>query len=405
MGNWKTVRRRYKALIGKMFSPREEAPVRAKQLFDVRVADPVLFDSHHLKTQLIVVNTREKPATGKLTIIPPEGWKIHPKEIEIQNVTAHAPLTTNITITPPPDACLGTFSGTLSFSAPNQEVCFPFDLCLLSERTKASTEVITQDEQNRDIFKISNGLLQFKASADFAGCLYFLGRDSALNQLGTSFPNIQTKVFLENYSGGIRSLYLDEEFNFQKSKTHQETFKAEPIEEGLWKGVRFTYETKKQEELKGILGSVAFLTLPFSNIIKVKRRFENPTSASFRFNNCLWISPNVGGVFQENDVIFPRGDRIFHFKRAEGFAISYVEPEQGWAVVVNKNKKQSLGVIAGNTDRSMILSLDIGKTLLELFVISRVLLLPKEASELEDYILLSNEEYESIGKTANILRA
>jgi len=404
-GNWKTVRRRYKSLIGKMFSPREEAPVRAKQLFDVRVTAPVLFDSHHLKTQLVVVNTREKPATGKLTIIPPEGWKIHPKEIEIQNVTAHTPLTTNITITPPPDACLGTFSGTSSFSAPNQEVRFPLDLCLLSKRTKASTEVITQDEQNRNIFKISNGLLQFKASADFAGCLYFLGRDTALNQLGTSFPNIQTKVFLENYSGGIRSLYLDEEFNFQKSKTHEEAFKAEPIEEGRWKGVRFTYDAEKQEEVKGIRGSVGFLTLPLSNIIKIKRRFENPTSASFRFNNCLWISPNVGGTFQDNDVIFPRGDKIFHFKRAEGFAVSDVEPEQGWAVVLNRNKKQSLGVIAGNTDRSTILSLDIGKTLLELFIISRVLLLPKETSELEDYILLSNEEYESIDKTANMLRA
>jgi len=104
-------------------------------------------------------------------------------------------------------------------------------------------------------------------------------------------------------------------------------------------------------------------------------------------------------------VIFPRGDKIFHFKRAEGFAVSDVEPEQGWAVVLNRNKKQSLGVIAGNTDRSTILSLDIGKTLLELFVISRVLLLPKETSELEDYILLSNEEYESIDKTANMLRA
>ena len=404
-GNWKTVRRRYGSLIGKMLSPREEAPIRARHLFDVKVADPILFDTHESKTQLIVVNARQKPATGKLTIIPPEGWKIDPKEIEIQNVTAHSPLTTNITITPPPDACLGTFSGTSSFSALNQEVRFPLDLCLLSKRTKASTEVTTEEEQKRNIFKISNGLLQFKASADFAGCLYFLGRDSALNQLGTSFPNIQTKVFLENYSGGVRSLYLDEEFNFQKSKTHEEAFKAELIEEGLWKGVQFTYEAKKQDEVGGILGSVAFLTLPCSNIIKVKRRFENPMSASFRFNNCLWISPNVGGVFQENDVIFPRGDKIFHFKRAEGFAVSGVEPEKGWAVVVNRNKKQSLGVIVGNTDRSMILSLDIGKTMLELFVISRVLLLPKETCEFEDFVLLGDEAYESIEKTATVLRA
>jgi GNAT superfamily N-acetyltransferase len=403
-GNWQTIRRRYESLVGKRLSPKETPQIRVKPLFDVKVADTVLFDSHELKTQLIVVNTRNKPATGKLTITPPEGWKIQPSEVEIQNVTANKTFATDITITPPSDAELGVFSGTLSFSAPNQEICFPLHFCLLSKQNQTSTEVTTKEEQDKNIFKISNGLLQFKASADFAGCLYSLGKDSALNQLGTSFPNIQTKVFLENYSGGIRSFYMDDEFNFQKSKTHEETFKAQPIEEGLWKGVQFNYETKKQEEMKGIRGSVAFLTLPFSNVVKVKRKFENPTSASFKFNNCLWFSPNVGGVFQENDVIFPRGDKIFYFKRAEGFAVSSVEPEKGWAVVVNKNKKQSLGLIAGNTDRSTILSLDIGKTMLELFVISRVLLLPKETCEFEDFIVLSDEKYESIDKMAPLLR-
>ena len=403
-GNWQTIRRRYKSLVGKRFSPKEVLPIRAKPLFDVKVADTVLFDSRRLKTQLSVTNARNKPATGKLTVIPPEGWKIQPEEIEIHKITAYKAFRTNITIVPPPDAELGMFSGTLVFSAPNQETRFPLDFCLLSKQTQASTQVTTKEEQNKNIFNISNGLLQFKASADFAGCLYFLGKDSALNQLGTSFPNIQTKVFLENYSGGIRSFYIDDEFNFQKSKTHEETFKAEPIEEGLWKGVQFTYKTEMQEELKGILGSVAFLTLPFSNVVKVKRRFENPTSASFKFNNCLWISPNVGGVFQENDVIFPKGDKIFHFKRAEGFAISRVEPEKGWAVVVNRDKKQSLGVVAGNIDRSTILSLDLGKTMLELFVISKVLLLPKETCEFEDFVVLGDEKYESIDKMAILLR-
>ncbi len=403
-GNWKTIRSRYESLIGKMLLLKEKPPAKAKPLFDVKVADTLLFDNHELKTQLMVVNTRNKPATGKLVITPPKGWKVQPKEIKIENVKANNPFTEKITITPPSDAELGTFSGALKFSASNQEVDFPLDLYLISKRTHASTEVATEEEQNKNIFKISNSKLQFKASADFAGCLYFLGKDSTLNQLGTSFPQIQTKVFLENYTGGIRALYLDEEFNFQKSKTHEEAFKAEPIEEGLWKGVQFTYEAKKQEEMRGILGSVAFLTLPLSNIIKIKRRFENPSSASFRFDNCIWISPNVGGVFEENDVIFPRGEKIFRFKRAKGFAVSRVEPEEGWAVIVNRNKKQSLGVIVGNTAKSMILSLDIGTTMLELFVISRVLLLPNETCEFQDFVLLGDKEYESLNKVASVLR-
>ncbi len=403
-GNWKTVKTRYHALIERSLSPRELVPLSPTPLFDARVADPVLSTLQKSKTCLIVVNTRSKPATGRLTIVPPQGWQVQPSNVEIENVTANNPLSVDITIIPPPDAASGMHRGTLIYSASNQEVRFPLDLCLLAQRTRATTHVTTTTEQDKNIFQVSNGLLQFKASADFAGCLYFLGRDATLNQLGTSFPHIQTKVFLQNYSGGIRSLYLDDEFNFQKSKTHEELFKAEPVEDGLWKGIQFIYQSEQQEELKGLRGSIAFLTLPFSNMVKIKRTFENPTSASFKFNNCLWISPDVGGVFHENDVIFPRAGKTFLFKRAEGFAVSRVEPEQGWAVVVNRNKKQSLAIIVGDTDKSDILSLDIGKTMLELFIISRVLLLPHETCELIDFVFLTDEKYEAVGNMAALLR-
>jgi len=137
-----------------------------------------------------------------------------------------------------------------------------------------------------------------------------------VNQLGTSIPSIGPKVFLKNYFGRIRALYLDEQFDFQKSKTHEELYKAELVEEGHWKGIKFSFKSKQQEEIKGITGSTSYLTLPFSNIVKIKRKFENPTCASFKFNSCLWISPNVGGNFEKNEVIFPRDDKIFRFKRA-----------------------------------------------------------------------------------------
>jgi hypothetical protein len=158
-GNWKTIRKRYESLIGRIFSTKQELPIRAKPLFDVKVADTILFDSCESKSQIIIVNTRNKPATGKLTIIPPKGWKIQPKEIEIQNVTADAPFTEDISITPPPDIGLGIFSGTLNFSTSNQEANFPLDLCALSKRTQASTEVTTEEEENKNIFTSSEKTL------------------------------------------------------------------------------------------------------------------------------------------------------------------------------------------------------------------------------------------------------
>ena len=400
-GNWQTIRRRWKSLVKKELRPEEEI-VKAKPLFNIKLAETILYDNTELRTQIEVVNFRNKVATGNIILAPPSGWKISPSEIEIKNVTLKNSFTADVSLVPPPQAKLGIYSGTIKFSADNQEIQFPMDLCILSKTAKPPVTVVSDEEENKAVFKVSNGVLQFKGSAEFAGCLYFLGEDE-VNQLGTSFPSIGTKVFLEHYSGGIRALYLNE-FDFQKSKTHEELYKAELVEEGHWKGIKFSFESKQQEEIKGIVGSISFLTLPFSNVVKIKRKFENPTLASFKFNSCLWISPNVGGNFEKNEVIFPRDDKVFHFKRAKGWAVSGVQPERGWVLVTNREKKLGLGIIAGNTDKSTILSLDLGKTMLELFVMSRIQLQPGESCELEDYVVLSSAEHESIDKLAKILR-
>jgi len=400
-GNWQAVRRKWKRLIQKKLDPREET-VESKPLFNIRLAENILYDSSELKTQLNVVNLRNKGATGQITLNPPNGWKTSPSKIEVKEVKAKNSFTANVSIVPPPQAKLGIYSGTIRFSADNQEIQFPMDFCILSKTRKNPPNVASVEEEKKTVFKVSNGLLHFKCSAEYAACLYFLGKNST-NQLATTFPNIGTKVFLENYSGGIRSLYLDENFDFQKSKTHNELYKAELVEEADWKGIKFSFESKKQEELKGTFGSISYLTLPSSNIVKIKRKFENPTHAAFKFFSCLWLSPNVGGNFEKNEAIFPRANKIFRFKRAEGFAISGVEPEKGWILVKNEEEELGLAMITGNPHKSTILSLDIGKTMLEIFIMSRIQLQPNESCELEDYLLLSSEDHESINKLAEIL--
>ncbi|MFB0501998.1 MAG: hypothetical protein ACETVP_05950, partial [Candidatus Bathyarchaeia archaeon] len=401
-GDWQTIRRKWESLIEKKL-PREEKIIKAKPLLNVQLAQTILYDNTDLRTQLEVVNFRSKRVTGNIVLAPPSGWKINPSEIKVKKVTVKSPFTANVSLIPPAQAKLGIYSGTISLSTDRQEIRFPMDLCLLSRIAKPPVTIVQDKEEDKAVSKVSNGLLQFKASAEFAGCLYFLG-ENEVNQLGTSFPRIGTKVFLENYSGGIRALYLGERFDFQKSKTHEELYKRELVEEGHWKGIKFSFESKKQEEIRGILGSVSYLTLPLSNVVKIKRKFENPTLASFKFNSCLWVSPNVGEKFEKNQVIFPRDDRIFQFKRSEGFAISGVHPESGWAFVTNVEKKIGLGIIAGNTDKSTILSLDLGKTMLELFIMSGIQLRPRESCELEDYVVLSSEDHEPINKLAKILR-
>jgi hypothetical protein len=103
-------------------------------------------------------------------------------------------------------------------------------------------------------------------------------------------------------------------------------------------------------------------------------------------------------------VIFPRSGKVLQFRRAGEPAVAGVQPEKGWAVVANAEKKTGLGIVAGNTDKSMILSLDIGKPMLEMLVMSMVRLRPKKSCELEDYVVLSNENYEPVDKLSEMLR-
>jgi ribosomal protein S18 acetylase RimI-like enzyme len=402
-GGWQAVRRKWQSLIDKKI-PVQKGPNKAKRLFNIRLGKIALEAPAELKTQIEAANVRNKEATGKILLIPPRGWKIAPAQIDLPPTAATNPFSAPVSIKPPANAALGVHSGSIEFHTDRQVTRFPLDICLLSTSSKRGVHALLDKEKGKRIVKVSNGLLRFKASADFAGCLYSLSKGDEANNLYSSFPRMDTRVFLQNYSGGVRAVYLGEGFDFEKSKSHLEHYDTEVLVEGRWKGVKFSFKSEKQEQLRGLLGSISYLTLPSSNIVKVKREFKNPTAARFEFNNHLWISPNVGGEFEQNETTFPRDGRLFRFKRAEGFALSGVQPERGWAFIANAQKKTGLGVVVGNPDRSMLLILDLGKSLMELLIRSSIQLQPAESCCLEDYLVLTNENYEFLDTMSAILR-
>jgi hypothetical protein len=277
-------------------------------------------------------------------------------------------------------------------------------MCLLSTTPKHSVSAAYAKEKGKRVVTVSNGLIRFKASAEFAGCLYFLSKEDEVNQLCSNFPNIGTRVFLQNYSGGIRELYLGKSLDFEKSKSHKEHYETEIVKDERWKGVKFSFKSEEQEETKGLHGSISYLTLSSSNVVKIKREFNNHTSARFEFNSSLWISPNVGGNFEKNELIFPRNGTTLRFRRAPGVAMSGIQPEKGWAFIANTEQKAGMGLVAGNPDKSMLISIDIGKSLMELLIYSMIQLQPSESCNLEDYIVLTDENAGPMDKLSNLLR-
>ena len=74
-------------------------------------------------------------------------------------------------------------------------------------------------------------------------------------------------------------------------------------------------------------------------------------------------------------------------------------------MIRNEDKNFGLGMITSNRDKSTILSLDLGNTLLELFIISKVRLQPGKSIRLEDYLVLGNTDVEAMKKLATTLRS
>jgi ribosomal protein S18 acetylase RimI-like enzyme len=402
-GDWQTIRRKWQSLVERK-TRFEERLTGPKPLFNIQLTKDAFYDTAILKTQLQVINSRNKEETGKILLVPPKGWRVVPSQLKVAGATAKKPFLADVSLYPPAGSEPGVHSGSIEFHTDRQFRQFPLDVALLSGTPGRSVSIQRKREQGKEVVKVSNGLLEFKACAEFAGCLYFLSGEDKVNHLCSSFPRIGTKVFLQNYSGGIRSLYSGEDLNFEKSKSHLESLRTEIIKEERWSGVRFSFKSERQEELKGILGSTSYLTLPSSNIVKIGREFSNPTRARFEFANCIWISPEVGGDFQKNELVFPRDGRIFRFKTAADLWVSGVQPEKGWAFVANEKKKTGLGVIAGDPRNSLILSIAIRKSLMELFIESRIRLQPKEKVKVDDYIVLCDCDYRSVDRLSDALR-
>jgi hypothetical protein len=283
-GNWQTIRKKWQMLIEKK-THFEEEPAESRPLFDIHLVKTNFEYKAELKTALEVVNSRGKEVSGKILLVPPEGWRVIPSELAVTKVVCGCPFSVNVTLRIPPKAKPGVHSGLIEFQSDRQVTEFPLNMCLLSTTPKHSVSTAYAKEKGKRVVTVSNGLIRFKASAEFAGCLYFLSKEDEVNQLCSNFPNIGTRVFLQNYSGGIRELYLGKGLDFEKSKSHKEQYETEIVKDERWKGVKFSFKSEEQDEMKGLHGSISYLTLLSSNVVKIKREFNNHTSARFEFNS------------------------------------------------------------------------------------------------------------------------
>ena len=130
-----------------------------------------------------------------------------------------------------------------------------------------------------------------------------------------NFPEIKPFFFVDYFSGGIQTLYFS--FRDENPSSKPEITKTEIIEEGKWKGIKSTWTVENMESLKGQTFSLTYLTLPESNLIRIKMLHDNDTPRRLKFIAALVASLSLQGDAKDTIIKVPGGIKTWIRNRVQ----------------------------------------------------------------------------------------
>jgi len=159
---------------------------------------------------------------------------------------------------------------------------FPFNIIQLGS-AELSVDVVEIEEDGCKGFKVTNGLIEYKVSHEYGGCLYSLKNRKGTELLISSYPAAKAKPggFLNNYFGGIQPVIWDDSLDeqFTHVNTNKEHMDGRIVSIGSWKGVEVSWIGAKQLSTKGVKLRVQYLTTGGSPIVLTRWIIENITRA------------------------------------------------------------------------------------------------------------------------------
>jgi ribosomal protein S18 acetylase RimI-like enzyme len=320
--DWNEVRRVWEEKVEQRIPLQNEERIPVETSSPMRITPPPIIIPHRdtIKRDYSFQYVSTSPQTGEFTIEPPSGWTA---SLRLQNVTAsgtsvlvenvtdknlpqlHLVLTPSKTI---PDQ-FAIFTGQASWQIPvGERQSFPI---VQLGSSNDVVEIIEEEDQGLTSFRISNGVLEFKVSADFGGCLYSLKNSLGTELLRTAFPTPTPNVFQQNYYGGWQPFVsaVDEEI-FQAT-TNQEKMRVKTCEKGdIWKGVEIRWKGKLQPCCRGVDFALQYLTAPGSPLILTNWKIGNATTAPLRFLAFQSLDPAFNGDLSDTILRTKWGETI-----------------------------------------------------------------------------------------------
>jgi len=325
-----------------------------------------------VSVKLSGVNRRNTPLIGTMKVILPEGWKTKEGENElvfqVEGLIRSNNWEEELVVVPPADLNEGLSinHGKIVFEERIGNSEYPLLIPIAYEPIVSEVSLIEEMIEEKKVITLSNGTLTLSSSPDFGACLFKLMSSDGVNHIKSSFPNVVPSVLGPYSLGGIRSYNMVSDNDFSHNKDHLEDFSWTPYEEKEWKGVEYSSIGKEQKSIYGLEKKVSYSLKPGLPVVKITRKFKNPTGAPRRMVNMVNFVPAVEGSNAKNWLSFIFGDQILKLNREQKMVFAFTDAEKSAIIVTHEETERGLTFVNIGKNSNLLVG-DIGEMFFEVF--------------------------------------
>jgi len=344
-GEWLGVREAWRRLArNSVDREKRYLEVRKRRPLSFGMTDNVVSTGGDGKGSVEISNLRGKRATGCLSVVPPDGWKASPREISFSELTWKT-RRRKVRFRPERKIEPGVYEAEILLQTEGERRRKKVPIFNVGP---GDVTVETTNDQGIRVISVENGTMRYSVCPSFGGTVYSLLCDG-IEFLSSSFPESKPNIGYNPWYGGITG-----SLNSQESRGWQESFEAEPVNDGRWRGVETRVIADNHlKDIKGVVIRNRYLTTGSSNILRIEQEIENPTTAGMEVFTGAKVFPLLGAE-DEMESVLPDDDGKPH-ARGAGDPL-YHSSESGWVGVRNAELDRGM-VFAGPSSNRAQLSL------------------------------------------------
>lgn len=344
---------------------------------------PLLFAGNHGEGTLVLERFRKQPVSGRLRLNATRGWRVDPGAMKVDDLSLDSRLARPVTVERTRES--GPRAGWITAEMETGDGCARRALPFLSLRGAGEVAESEDRVADRRVVKFDNGCLAFQVAPDFGGSVIAVERDG-VNQLHTAFPRPRRLGFRDPWHGGILPYFMRDMLSWPSTLDEDCRCSSKSLRGGKlgpWRGVELAYR-RRSGSLEGYLVTLAYLTLPESNVLACKVRVRNGGAWEGPVYFYLGCYAAPGGS--------PAHNRLYHpgregYRRFEGRPV-WIDLHSRWAAVENGRTGDAVHAVSAGGDLRLGAQGFPGEGL-HLVLHKRTHLLPGESEEHLAYLVFS----------------